>query len=66
MRREGVNMPHTGLRPDCLCECCAGCFKINDVNFSGKYNCRMFKPVDKKVWCADEIIERFLKTGKIE
>lgn len=53
------------LRRDCLCEYCAGCYKTNIKDFRGKFDCPKYRPVDKRVWCADETISNFMKTGKV-
>lgn len=58
-------MPNSNLQRDRLCTDCVGCYKVKNKNFTGRYNCRYYQPVIKRVWCADEVIKRFVVTGKI-
>ena len=59
-------MTNAKLLCDCLCNYCTGCKKLKYKNFTGTRNCSSYRPVIKKVWCADEVINKYTKTGKIK
>ena len=59
-------MEYIKLQRDCQCNYCAGCNKLEDKNFTRTRNCSSYRPVIKKVWCADEVINQFNKTGSIK
>lgn len=54
------------LHPKCLCMQCLGCMQLEKADFTGKFNCHRFIPSNKKVWCADESVNKFIKTGKVK
>lgn len=58
-------MKPSKLLQECLCNYCAGCNKLKIENFIGTYECKSYRPKIKRVWCADEVIEKYSKTGKI-
>lgn len=58
-------MAHSKLRKKGLCIYCAGCYKLKNDNFTGTVYCQSYRAIVKKVWCADEVIAKYIKTGKL-
>ena len=59
-------MPRDDLHPKSQCYKCKGCQLLRDPSFKGLIQCIHFEKKDKGVWCADETIDNYIKTGKIK
>lgn len=55
----------TKLFSGAVCLNCAGCYKLRDPEFRGVRRCDDFSRAQRRVWCADETIQRFIRTRKI-
>jgi hypothetical protein len=60
------NNKYLRLKSNVKCWKCLGCNKLESPNFQGLYNCDSFKQANKTVWCANEAIDKFMKTGKVK
>ena len=47
------------------CENCAGCYLMRDPGFMGKQKCQDIEKPQPGVWCADESVARFRRTGQV-
>ena len=47
------------------CSGCAGCHLQRDPHFRGKHRCNDRTKLQPQIWCADESVALFRRTGKI-
>jgi hypothetical protein len=52
------------LRKDSWCAQCVGCNRLKESNFIEKNSCNAFRAAEKKVWCADEAVNKFIDVEK--
>lgn len=54
------------ILPSSACRTCLGCNRLKDILFVGKRDCSDYQYAGKRVWCADEAVDRYNKTGRIK
>jgi len=61
-----TNNNYSRLKLNAICWKCLGCNNLESPKFLGLYSCDSFQKLDKTVWCANEAIDKFNKTRKVE